>query len=77
MKKGRIIDIQNYVKVHFDYEPKSCWIADVKSKSGMTVKSAWNRQSLKERLNPCPIGNRRHAHNPLRPAAIKSRVKFS
>ena len=56
MKNGRIIDIQNYVKVHFDYEPKSCWIADVKSKSGMTVKPAWNRQSLKERFNPCPIG---------------------
>lgn len=52
--KGTIKEIQQYVKKHFGYSAKSCWIADVKAQCGIPVKPAWNRQSLEKRTNPCP-----------------------
>jgi hypothetical protein len=46
-------DIQAFVKEHYGFVPKPCWIAHVKELCGLEVKLAWNRQS-EERLNPCP-----------------------
>lgn len=46
-------DIQDWVKKHYGFKPKTCWIADVKEKCGIPVKSAHNRIGNK-RLNPCP-----------------------
>ena len=54
MHKATIKEIQQYVKKHFGYSAKSCWIADVKAQCGIFVKPAWNRQSLEKRTNPCP-----------------------
>ena len=49
-----IKEIQEYTKVHFGYKAKSCWIADVKSRNGITVLPAWNRHNLEKREVPCP-----------------------
>ena len=46
-------EIQEWIKKKYKYEPKTCWIADVKEQCGLPVKSAWNRQGPKRR-NPCP-----------------------
>jgi hypothetical protein len=37
----------------FSFEPKTCWIADVKKRMGYDVKPAPNRQG-EERACPCP-----------------------
>lgn len=46
-------EIQKWVKKKFGYQPKACWIADVKEQCGLPVRKAWNRQSNK-RMFPCP-----------------------
>ena len=45
--------IQDYVKREHDFQPKTCWIADVKEQAGLPVKRARNRQS-DNRVEPCP-----------------------
>ena len=50
--------IQNWTKSNYDYEPKPCWIADVKAEFGLTTRQAWNRQSPTKRLHPCPPSKR-------------------
>jgi len=45
--------IQDWVKIKYGFVPKTCWIADVKQKSGLNVRMASNRIS-KEREYPCP-----------------------
>jgi hypothetical protein len=45
--------IQREVKRRFDFVPKTCWIADAKSRSGYNVRRAPNRQTS-ERKHPCP-----------------------
>jgi NADH:ubiquinone oxidoreductase subunit D len=45
--------IKNYVKEHYGFKPKECWIAHVKEMSGIKIKPAWNRQGI-ERKEPCP-----------------------
>ena len=47
--------IQNWVKKEYGFVPKTCWIADVKHKSGLPMRKAPNRQGV-ERLYPCPSG---------------------
>jgi hypothetical protein len=49
--------IQSLVKAKEGFEPKTCWIADVKSEMGLTARRAWNRTS-NVRSNPCPPGKR-------------------
>ena len=45
--------IQEYVKRKYGFVPKSCWIADVKEKCGLTVRKAWSRKT-NVRKYPCP-----------------------
>ncbi len=42
-------EIQNWVKEHYGWIPKTCWIAHCKELNGLPVKPASNRES-KERL---------------------------
>lgn len=46
-------EIQSYVKGKYGFEPKTCWIADVRELCNLPVRKAWNRQGEK-RTNPCP-----------------------
>lgn len=46
-------DVQRIVKARHGFQPKPCWIADVKEMSGLPVRRAWNRQG-RTRKNPCP-----------------------
>ena len=45
--------IQQEVKLRFGFVPKTCWIADVKARSGYPVRRAPNRQKG-SRKYPCP-----------------------
>jgi len=45
--------IQEWVKQTYDFKPKTCWIADVKSQCGLLVGKAPNRKNG-ERAQPCP-----------------------
>jgi len=36
-------EIQRYVKEHYGFTPKTCWIADRKEELGFRPKRAWNR----------------------------------
>lgn len=45
--------IQDYVKSIYGFQPKTCWIADVKEQAGLPVRRAWNRAG-DEREVPCP-----------------------
>ncbi len=36
-------EIQRYVKEHYSFTPKTCWIADRKEALGFRPKRAWNR----------------------------------
>lgn len=45
--------IQAWVKQYYGFVPATCWIADVKSQSGLPMRKAPNRHST-ERVKPCP-----------------------
>lgn len=45
--------IQAWVKQNYGFVPETCWIADVKSQSGLPMRKAPNRQGA-ERVKPCP-----------------------
>lgn len=53
MNMAKYDEIQEYVKAKYGFQPRHCWIADVKEQAGLPVKRAWNRIS-DERKNPCP-----------------------
>lgn len=46
-------DIQAWVKQHYGFVPKTCWIAHVKSLSGLPMRKAPNRLGA-SRVAPCP-----------------------
>jgi len=46
--------IQEHVKAHHGFNPKTCWIAHVKSEMGFPVSQAQNRQTSGSRIHPCP-----------------------
>lgn len=48
-----VVAIQIAVREMYGFQPKPCWIADVKEQLGYSVRPAWNRQGA-ERLIPCP-----------------------
>ena len=50
--------VQNYVRQHYGFVPKSCWIADVKEREGLPVRRAWNRRPGEGRDNSCPPDKR-------------------
>lgn len=41
------------MKGKYGFQPRTCWIADVKERAGLPVRRAWNRISDK-RQDPCP-----------------------
>lgn len=45
--------IQAWVKHNYDFIPETCWIADVKSQSGVQMRKAPNRKGVK-RVKPGP-----------------------
>jgi hypothetical protein len=45
--------IQKWVKNNYGFVPKTCWIADVKHQSGISMRKAPNRKG-QERIYPCP-----------------------
>jgi hypothetical protein len=47
-------EIQEWVKKHYGFVPKTCWIADVKERCGFPVKPAPNRLNKNKRKHPCP-----------------------
>lgn len=46
-------EIQDWVKLHYGFTPKTCWIAHVKSLSGLPMRKAPNRIG-DDRVAPCP-----------------------
>jgi hypothetical protein len=57
--------IQVWVKREYGYQPKTCWIADVKEICGLPMRASPNRKG-KKRLHPCP-----KKHVPLIEEALK------
>jgi hypothetical protein len=45
--------IQVWVKQNYGFVPETCWIADIKSQSGLPMREAPNRKGA-ERVKPCP-----------------------
>jgi hypothetical protein len=45
--------IQKRVKQIYGFAPETCWIADVKSQSGLPMRKAPNRKGA-ARVKPCP-----------------------
>jgi hypothetical protein len=52
--------IQDWVRAHSGFVPKTCWIAHVKSDHGLVERTSSHRFDHPTRVNPCP-GNRRPA----------------
>lgn len=50
--------IQDRVKAHGGFVPKTCWIAHVKDGHGLVGTRAPNRISLDARKHPCPTDKR-------------------
>ena len=48
-------EIQEYIKINYNFVPKTCWIAHMKEVYGLPVNIASNRYSLHNRKYPCPI----------------------
>ena len=57
---GMYRKIQGYVREHYGYTPKSCWIAHAKELCGLRPKPAPNRRNLDSRVNPCPANKLEH-----------------
>ena len=64
-KMGTYKQIQAYVKNHFGWTPETCWIADVKSSLGISMRNAPNRKG-KQKIKPCPDEKRYAIEDALR-----------
>ncbi|KAF5086909.1 hypothetical protein DSECCO2_52010 [anaerobic digester metagenome] len=51
---ARYEDIQSWVKEKYGFSVKTCWIAHMKEKHGLSPRKSWNRKNSDFRLNPCP-----------------------
>ena len=49
--------ISHWVRKHYEWTPKSCWIAHCKELAGLPVRRAPNRHE-DERAVPCPADRR-------------------
>ena len=47
-------EIQEFIKSQYGFVPKSCWIAHVKEKCGLSPKISHNRRDINVRQVPCP-----------------------
>ena len=56
-KEGKPMTIykqtQTAVKLKYGFVPETCWIADVKSRTGLPMRKASNRKGI-EGVRPCP-----------------------
>jgi len=59
-------DIQSWVKKKHGFEPKTCWVADVKASFGLTARQAPNRINPGRRQIPCPLEKRPAIEEALR-----------
>jgi hypothetical protein len=59
-------DIQSRVKKKQGFEPKTCWIADVKASFGLATRQAPNRINSSRREVPCPPDKRAAIEEALR-----------
>jgi len=59
-------EIQQTVRNHAGYTPKTCWIAHVLSDYGLTKRESPNRIHAFERTNPCPMDKRASIETALR-----------
>jgi hypothetical protein len=59
-------EIQSAVKNKYGFQPKTCWIADVKASFGQTTRQAPNRISPLTREQPCPPEKRAAIEETLR-----------
>jgi hypothetical protein len=59
------LEIQRFVRDHFGFVPKTCWIAHVKELSGLPLRPAWNRHEGDRRV-PCPPDKRAAIEGALR-----------
>jgi hypothetical protein len=50
--------IQQCVKQHFGFVPKTCWIAHIKELNGLKPRMAHNRENSEHRKVPCPANRR-------------------
>jgi hypothetical protein len=48
------LEIQNWVKSHHGFVPKTCWIAHCKDMCGLDPRRSPNRYG-EARTNPCPL----------------------
>jgi len=46
--------VQEWVKDHYGFAVRPCWIAHAKELNGLKLKRAHNRYDPKFRLDPCP-----------------------
>lgn len=46
-------EIQSYVQLKYGFQPKTCWVADVKAQCNIPMRKAPNRYGV-ERTYPCP-----------------------
>jgi hypothetical protein len=60
------VEIQRYVKKRYGFEPKTCWIADVKAEHGVTTRPAPNRINTSRREVPCSPDKRSLIEDALR-----------
>lgn len=51
------LEITQWVKRHYGFHPKSCWIAHCKELNGLRTERAWNRRN-ESREVPCPHSKR-------------------
>lgn len=59
-------EIQSWTRQSYNFTPKTCWIAHVKSDNGLTTRAAPNRYSIGARLHPCPPNRREGVEAALR-----------
>jgi hypothetical protein len=59
-------EIQDYVRGRYGFQPKTCWIANVKADHGLTTRQASNRFSATSREQPCPPDKRPLIEDALR-----------
>ncbi len=48
------LEIQKYIKSKYGFTAQTCWIADIKEQSGLSVKVAHNRYNNSTRTKSCP-----------------------
>jgi hypothetical protein len=59
-------EIQGIIRNKYGFAAKTCWIADVMSRYGLTARIAANRIDKNRRSNPCPLNRSRGIEDALK-----------